>query len=182
MEELTFIKSLTPEEVFALWQSNEKDIEHWKPFWEAKGFNSWTEWRQATHKALFEKPLKWSLCKVEDPFKSTPEWRGGMFNAWNKWFYPVLSEQPPRFKDLIAHPGVHNHWFIRKIADNFETPTTVMAIRMPNGEICIAEGMHRCSAIALMTQEKRATNIEMNVMLAEWPENTPPKLGIGWDK
>jgi hypothetical protein len=181
MENLEFIKSLTRDEVLKTWERDESKVPHWKPFWEAKGYKSWTEWRGITHEALFGKPLAWNLYKVAEPLANVPEWRGGMFHGWAKWFYPVLAEQPPKLKDLLAHPGVHNHWFVLQIGKNFHTPTTIIAVRLPNGDICVAEGMHRCCALTLMAHEKSSAKIELNVILADWPDNDPPKLGH-WEK
>ncbi|OGN34996.1 MAG: hypothetical protein A3I39_01595 [Candidatus Yanofskybacteria bacterium RIFCSPLOWO2_02_FULL_47_9b] len=182
MEGLTLIKELTAEEVFETWRKIEENLEHWKSFWKAKGFNSWEEWRRKTHASVLDKKLSWNLYQVKEPIAIIPEWYGGMFHGWAKWFYPVLSEQPPKLKELLTHPGVHNHWWIQKITDNFESPTTISAVCMPSGDIIIVEGMHRACALALMAHEKRTTNIELFVMLTDWPDNVPPKLGTGWDK
>ena len=105
-----------------------------------------------------------------------------MFHSWAKWFYPVLTEQPPRLKDLLMHPGVHNHYFIRVIAKTFPVSTTVMAIRAPNGDIVVAEGMHRCCAVALLAYDKTPLNTQLTVALADWPFGDLPRLGSGWEK
>ncbi|OGM97560.1 MAG: hypothetical protein A2735_01530 [Candidatus Yanofskybacteria bacterium RIFCSPHIGHO2_01_FULL_41_21] len=181
MENLEFIKSLTQEEVFETWRKGEENIEHWKTFWESKGYKSWEEWRRTTHKTLFEKPLKWGLYTVSDPLITIPEWRGGMFHSWNKWFYVNFPEKPPKLKDLLTHPGVQNHWYVREIAHNFkDVETTLMATRLLNDTINIAEGIHRACAITLMAHEKINLNAKILVMLADWPNQEPPKLG-NWD-
>jgi len=183
MEELKLIKSMTPDEVFESWRKMEESVEHWKPFWEAKGHKSWEEWRKKTHAPLFAQELKWGLYEVPEPLLTVPEWRGGMFHGWNKWFYfpDSFSEQPPRLKDLLTHPGVHNHWYVREIANNFHgTETTLTATRLPNGDIYIAEGMHRACAIAMMAHDGKILTAKVFVMLADWPDNIPPRLG-SWD-
>jgi hypothetical protein len=182
MENLEFIKSLTPKDVLETWRNMEENLEHWKGFWHSKGFKSWQEWRETSHAPLFKKQLNWSLYKVNEPLKSVPEWRAGMFHAWNKWFYVNFPEKPPRLKDLLSHPGINNHWYVREIANNFFSPTTLTALRMPNGDIVIAEGMHRACAITLIAHNNKPLNAEVFVMMADWPENEPPRLGTGWDK
>lgn len=181
MENLTQIKSLTSQEVFETWRNIEESVEHWTGVWQSKGFKSWGDWRRATHAPLFEKELRWSLYKINMPTKSVPEWRGGMFHGWNKWFYPVFPEQPPKLKDLLTHPGVHNHWYIREIANHFPAATTLTALKMPNSEIIVAEGMHRVCAITMLAHDKKHLDTEVFVMLADWPENDPPRLGTGWE-
>ncbi|MBI2068504.1 MAG: hypothetical protein HYT67_00110 [Candidatus Yanofskybacteria bacterium] len=111
-----------------------------------------------------------------------PEWRGGMFHGWDKWFYGSFPEKPPRLKDLLAHPGVHNHWYIREIADNFPAPTTLTALRLPNNDLVVVEGMHRACAIALLAHNNKVLDTEVLIMLADWPDAEPPKLGTGWEK
>lgn len=105
-----------------------------------------------------------------------------MFHGWNKWFYGAFPEKPPRLKDLLGHPGVHNHWYIREIANNFHSPTTLTALRLPNDEFVIAEGMHRACAIALLAHGNKSLDTEVLVMVADWPEETPPRLGTDWEK
>lgn len=182
MENLTQTKSLIPQEVFETWRSIEESVEHWKSIWQSKGFKSWENWRHTTHAPLFEKELQWNLYKIDVPTKSVPEWKGGMFHGWSKWFYNSFQEQPPRLKDLLTHPGVHNHWYIREIANNFSASTTLTALNMPNGDIIVAEGMHRACAIAMLAFDKKPLNTDVFVMIADWPDAKPPLLGTGWKK
>ena len=183
MNNLELIRLLTPEEVLETWRKGEEHVEHWKPFWESKGHKSWGEWRRTTHKALFEKPLTWGWYSVTNPLAAIPEWYGGMFHSWDKWFYVNFPEKPPKLKDLLTSPAVHNHWYVREIAHNFkDSETILMATRSPDGTITIAEGMHRACAITLMAHEKIDLKAKVQVMLADWPEETPPKLGHWSDK
>lgn len=182
MDELKFIKPLVSDKIFENWREMEENVEHWKPFWEAKGHKSWEDWKRKTHAPLLSQELKWGLYEVPEPLSTIPEWRGGMFHSWSKWFYNSFPEQPPRLKDLLTHPGVHNHWYIREIANNFKgTETTLTAACLPNGDIYVAEGMHRACAIAMMTYDNKPLLVKVLVMLADWPDNNPPRLG-NWEK
>jgi hypothetical protein len=177
---LKLIKSLTPQEVFETWRKIEEPLEHWKDFWLSKGFKSWKDWRRTTHAPLFEKKLRWNLYKINIPTKSVPKWRGGMFHSWDKWFYNSFKENPPQLKDLLTHPGVHNHWYIREIANNFPASTILTALKMPNDDIVIVEGMHRACAITMLAHDNRPLNTEVFVIIANWPNKKPPRLGTGW--
>lgn len=187
---LKLIKPLTTEEVFEIWRDIEENLEHWKHFWRAKGHKSWSEWRKSTHKAVLKEKLDWNLYEVVDPLKIIPEWHGGMFYAWNKWFYinfkqnpsRLAESEPPKLKDLLAHPGVHNHWYIRAISKKFPKKTTLSAIRLKNGKIFIIEGMHRACSIAAIAHNKRIFKSKVYVVLANWPKQKLPKLGTGWKK
>lgn len=182
MKNLTQIKSLTPDNVFEIWRKIEEPLEHWKGVWQSKGFKSWGDWRRTTHAPLFEKQLDWKLYKINEPLKSVLQWRGGMFHAWHKWFYNSFPERPPRLKDLLTHPGVHNHWYIREIANNFPSTTTLTALRLLNKDFIIVEGMHRACAITMLAHDNKTLNGEVFVMIANWPEEKPPHLGTGWEK
>lgn len=182
MDNLTQIKSLAPQEVFETWRNIEESVEHWTGVWQSKGFKSWEDWRRATHAPLFEKQLNWNLYKINEPLKSVPQWQAGMFHVWNKCFYNSFNEQPPLLKDLLTHPGVHNHWYIREIANNFPASTTLTALNMPNGDIVLVEGMHRACAIAMLAHDNKSLKTEVFVMIADWPDGKPPHLGTGWEK
>ncbi|MEK7600513.1 MAG: hypothetical protein AAB463_00950 [Patescibacteria group bacterium] len=182
MNNLEKIRGLSWPDVVDTWRSTEENLEHWQKFWSAKGFSSWQAWREKTHANLRGPELSWALYKVSDSLNQVPQWRGGMFHSWAKWFYPMLAEQPPRLRDLLEHPGVHNHWFIRDIAKTFPAATTIMAIRTSNGDIVIVEGMHRCCALALLARDKKSVATELNIVLADWPFGDMPRLGSGWEK
>lgn len=182
LNNLELIKSLTPSQVFETWRGIEESVEHWRSVWQTKGFKSWQEWRRTTHAPLFEKELQWNLYKINTPTKSVPEWKGGMFHAWYKWFYAVFPEKPPRLKELLTHPGVHNHWYIREIANNFPASTTLTALNMPNSDIVVVEGMHRACAITMLANDNKLLNTDVFVMIADWPDTKLPQLGTGWEK
>ena len=181
MSNLEKIKDLSWQDVFEIWRKSEEPLEHWQKVWKEKGFASWEAWRQATHANLRGQELSWALYKISDPIAEIPDWRGGMFHAWAKWFYPVLSEQPPRLKDLLAHPGVNNHWYVREILNNFPSETTILAIRLKNGDIIIVEGMHRCCSIAMAALNKTSIKSNITLALADWSFDDQPRLGLGWN-
>lgn len=179
---LSKIRKLNWVEVVEIWRLVEEDLEHWQRTWKAKGFKSWLDWRTETFKNLNGPELSWALFKVKIPLKEVINWRGGMFHSWAKWFYPLFPEQPPRLKNLIVHPGVNNHWYIKKILENFPKATTVSAIRNSAGDIIVVEGMHRCCALALAHHDRITIKTNLTLALADWPFKNLPLLGTGWKK
>src|SRR3989338_52163 len=177
---LKLIKPLTTSQVFDIWRDIEEPLEHWKGFWKTKGFKNWEEWRKQSHAPVLEKNLSWDLYLINNPLTEIPQWRGIMSHSWNKWFYPQFPEKPPRLKELLIHPGVHNHWYIREIANNLPASTTLTALHMSNGDIVVAEGMHRACAITMLAFDKKPLNTDVFVIIADWPDNEPPKLGTSW--
>lgn len=180
MSNLEKIKEVTWPEVFGIWREMEENLEHWQKYWASKGFSSWQAWREKTHENLRGAELSWALYRVANPLSEAPAWRGGLFHSWAKWFYPPFPEQPPRLKDLVAHPGVQNHWYIRELAHKFPKSTTLSAIRNSAGDIVIVEGMHRACALALAAQDTIPVQSDITLALADWPFGDLPRLGIGW--
>jgi len=174
------IRNLTFDEVFGIWRASEDfPASHWESVWRAKGHDSWADWRHDTHAALRGSELSWALYRVRNPLQEVPNWRGGMFHAWATWFYGPFPEQPPRLRDLLASPAVHNHWYVREIARNFPFQTTLTAIRLANGDISVVEGMHRACALAMAAYDQILVTTEFTVALADWPLpfGEPPRLG-----
>ena len=189
-QHLEFVRSwVMPHEVFEIWRGIEENLPHWKEFWKAKGYKSWEDWRRDTHKAILRDDLENSLCwvlyRVKNPLQFFPECRGGLFHSWSKWFYPQIDCQgaeTPKLKDLLAHPGVHNHWYIRAIAENFHTPTTITAIDLgPDTDIYIVEGMHRACALTMMAHNGAKPPENIDLILGSWTNSENlPRLGTGW--
>lgn len=105
-----------------------------------------------------------------------------MFHAWNKWFYVNFPEKPPLFKDLLTHPGVHNHHFVLELAKSQFLATTFTAIYLPIGETVVVEGTHRACALTMMVHNHNDFRGVVDVYLASWPNEEIPRLGTGWDK
>lgn len=177
------LRMLTPlrwDEVFSLWQVQEEKLEHWQQVWQAKGFSSWREWRQATHANLNGSSLDWKLYEVMNPLETIPDWHGGMFHGWIE-HYAGLSQQPPTLQELAHHLYVETQPYIRALIETFPSATILSAITTPNERICLVEGMHRGCAIALAAKRNIRINPMVYVALAQWPSDELPKLG-GWDK
>ncbi|MBU1180456.1 hypothetical protein KJ885_05940, partial [Patescibacteria group bacterium] len=101
---LKYIKPLNWKDVFEIWRKNESYENKWEAHYKGRGFNSWEEWRKTYTEPLGLDELSWSLFEIKNPLKIIPEFRGGPFHSWSKYFY--LGESHPTFRTLIEHPGI----------------------------------------------------------------------------
>src|SRR3989338_4519784 len=86
------IRSLATAEVFEIWRDTEEGLAHWNEVWRSKGFKYWEEWRRSTHEPILTANLSWTLYRVLVPLVEIPYWSGGMFHAWDKWFYGAFED------------------------------------------------------------------------------------------
>lgn len=179
MNEYKVGQSLTPEEVFEIIRQADY-TEHWESAWKAKGYKNWEEWRRDHFKNILSLDLPWTYVEIREPLKEVPEWHGTLTPSWHKYFYGIFGGKPPKLKDLITHPGIANHWYIREMAKDFKD-SVVVILKNKNGEIFLLDGMHRCNAIALIARDKGNFNAKLFAAMVEWPEIDPPRLGM-WDK
>lgn len=175
MENLKEVKQSSWDEIFSIWKREEDQPDnHWRAHWQSQGFKSWTQWRQATHKALQPELLNWNVYEILDPARTISSFKGGPFNGWTKWFY--MGEPSPTFEKIVQHPGIQNHYFILNIANNFPSSTTLIGVKNENG-IYIVEGMHRACAAALRHMWNRPITSKIYLALADY-EGELPALGI----
>lgn len=52
---------------------------------------------------------------------------------------------------------------------------------MPNGDIIVIEGMHRACAVTMIAFDKKVLDTDVFVVITDWPDANPPKLGTGWE-
>jgi hypothetical protein len=173
-KDLQYIKDLSWEEVFEIWRKNESYKNKWEAHYKSRGFNSWEEWRKSGAEPLHPEKRKWRLYNVKNPVKTVPEFRGGPFQSWVKYFY--LGEDCPTLAKLTEHPGVKFHKGIREVMENFPKETIITGAVTRNG-IVILEGMHRCLAIALANAEDKRIKTILNIALTEYLEDKMPILG-----
>jgi len=70
MSHLTKIKHISWQDVLDAWEASEAEQNRWRAYWEESGFNSWRDWRDASHKELRGAELGWALYKVDEPLKA----------------------------------------------------------------------------------------------------------------
>lgn len=153
-EQFRFLKEICPLtffEVFEFWMQNEENQEKWQKHAAARGFSSVREWRQRYVKALELDFGTWTLFEILDPLNHVPDFIGGPFNAWVKSSYQ--GGKGISFREILENPKKESEEAIVKLANNFPKETIMIGLVFQD-QIVIIEGMHRCSAIALMAKKQ----------------------------
>lgn len=153
-----FIKPLTWIEVVKIWRNNEINEEHWKTYYRSKGYESWEQWREKYLDAYAALNKEWYLVKVKDPIKSAPNFRGGHYKGWRDNFYE--GKELPKFGEMKEHRAAE------KFLKNLPKETTIIALNTDVG-IVIAEGMHRCAAIAKAAKENKKLGLNLYIAMTD---------------
>ncbi|MFH0874100.1 MAG: hypothetical protein V1846_04675 [Candidatus Komeilibacteria bacterium] len=160
------IKDLTWDEVFEIWRENEETNPAWINHWQSKGFKSWQQWRQTMAEPWECSQRQWYLYKVNNPLVVAPQWRGGPFRTWRKFFY--RNQNFATFHDIITGPHIDQHPGYQKMLslfDNFPGNTTMTALLTNQGPVII-EGMHRGCALALAALNNKKLNTKIYLTIA----------------
>lgn len=171
------MRALTFEEAFGFWREHEGSNPHWHDVARERGFDTWEEWRRAYVPAFRMDERAWALYRVVDPLGTVPNWRGGPFQGWIERTYGDAGPSPTF--DAIARrlaplPGGH----IEKLQASYPRLTTVLGVVADDGVI-IAEGMHRCCAIAALAAKGATLQADVRIALGGWlPGRVPfiPKV------
>ncbi len=160
---LKLIKSLTWEEVFDIWRENETYDNKWEELYKSRGFDNWDEWRSTYIEPLNLKNEEWGLYEIIDPMQTVPKFFGGPFRSWVERFYKNKMTQT--FQELVQNPEIQNYPGIRRVMGGFPQETSLIGIFFAN-ELVIAEGMHRCTALALAVHEGKKIKTNIKIALA----------------
>jgi hypothetical protein len=169
MKNLKFIKKLSWNDVFEIWRKTEENLEHWQRYWQSQGYKSWADWRMEKVHAMEVNKMTWELYEVGAPQKTVPNWKGGPFTGWLKYFYAPLGKNTknlPTFAELATSPAVANHHYVLDLIKTFPKSTTLTAVETSRGVVVI-EGMHRACAIALSVAQGRPVKTKVKVALAK---------------
>lgn len=153
-----YIKPLKWEEVVKIWRNNEISENHWKKYWEEKGFKSWEEWRKKHINAYAKLNKNWYLVRVNNPTLSVPNFRGGNYKGWADNFYE--GREMPKFSEI------KEHWIASEFLKNLPNKTTIIGLNTNNG-IVVAEGMHRCAAITKGIKEGKKLQLDLYIAMAD---------------
>jgi hypothetical protein len=152
MENLSFIRNLTPEEVFEIWRANEAHLPHWQEYLkhEKEGV-SWEQWRSKNARKFGLYGKEWKLYQVENPCEVVPSWFGGPFDGWSEYYGGQESTTFARLTETSAAeiPAV------KAMVESFPNETTVTAL-VRGGRVVVIEGMHRCVALAVRSRIGKA--------------------------
>lgn len=155
--------------VWNFWRKNEEELPHWIEYWQAKGFESWDQWRQERVDHYGLQSLRWHYYRVEMPYSSIPQFRGGPYKGWIEKYYK--GRHLPTFERLAKDArGINLHPGIKDLLADFPTVSVLLGIVI-NGKVYIIEGMHRCAALALIANQGTSLRkkLDIHIALAQWP-------------
>jgi hypothetical protein len=172
MRGLEYVRPLTWEEVFVMWEEEEAHLPRWIEHYTKRGFGSWKEWRESSVENLHPGNLKWALFAVTDN-SMIQVFYAGPFRAWQNKYYG--RDDIIRFDRLAENPGLQNDTNIEGLMNAFPKESTLVGLQQ-DGKIIVIEGMHRCSAIAVAFKKDLPINAKLFIALADF--NDPlPRLG-----
>ncbi len=131
-------------QILESWKEREAD-EFWKDFYQARGFESWEDWRWAYIHLMRLPKREWRVETLEDPVEF---FRNAYCNALTGWkkFYKERSRS--RFEDLAGHPFFEkDHEKIQGIRSNFPPNSQIIALKKGQKTL-IVEGHHRAYVAA----------------------------------
>lgn len=146
--ELKKISDVSWKDVFEYWRQNEESSLEWKKHWMSRGYNSWHSWRLSYVDKLGLQDEQWELFEIIDPIKTIPNFMGGFFKGWQKEIYG--NKKTMIFSEIAKSVNVLQNKKIISIMEDFPRETYLIGINM-NKKIYILEGMHRCSAVSVLS-------------------------------
>lgn len=160
------IRDLPWEEVFEYWRKSEGEDSPWLTVAKKDGFENWEKWRLEKYALPVGcAEAKWKLYKIKKPLTVVPKFFGGPFESWTRLHYG--GEKTRTFQELVKLPAIENHEKIRRLSRDYPIESTIVCLRPKNGNIYTVEGMHRCSALALMAAENISFSKEIFMALGE---------------
>jgi len=150
--QLSFVRPITWEEVFAGWREREANNPSWvECATKIKGWPDWESWRLHTASQLHLQDRAWALYEVKDPGAFLPSLLMGPFSGWQKYTEKknVLS-----FAELLTLPEPQDfflhHPAVSSLMKQFPAPTELIGlVREDIQKIVCVEGHHRAAAVTL---------------------------------
>ncbi len=167
---LQFIRALTWQEVFGLWEHEESHLPHWIEHYKKRGFTSWKDWRSSSVRDLRPESLTWSLYEISEPTTVVPKFYAGPFRAWINKYY--AGEKIVPFGFLASHNEIEQDQNISGIISDFPTDSTLVGLKTQEG-IVIIEGLHRCCALAVAHKQNIEMHPRMFIACAEFSGGLP---------
>lgn len=175
IKDLKLIKKLSWNEVFFIWQENEKDNPNWQKLTKERGFASWEDWRLQGYALPFGcDKASWSLYESSDATKVIPYFYGGPFKGWIEKHYGGKKEMT--FKKLAKLPELANHPAIVRMKADFPQDSIVICL-MVQEKIYVIEGMHRSVTLAIMAKEGNDKKVSLRLAIGRLPFKELTKVG-----
>ncbi len=164
---LKSIRSVTWQEVFAVWKTHEGADPVWQEFARReKGWETWEQWRsyQAAHFDAAER--EWMLYEIEQPDEIVPAFRMGPFHGWQKRYE---EKNVHTFQELVRdhHDWVASNSGVQSRMRQFPRRTQFIGMYLENEDVVVLyEGHHRAAAIALAVAQRKPIVFETNPTIA----------------
>jgi hypothetical protein len=138
-------------EPFEFWRASEGSAPHWRGVARSRGFETWEDWRRGYVPHFRMEERRWTLYRVLDPLRTVPTFHGGPFQGWIEATYGDAGLSPT-FDVIAGRLTEAQDAYVAKLKASFPGETTVIGVQTDDG-IVIAEGTHRCCAIAQAAAE-----------------------------
>jgi hypothetical protein len=150
LDTLRELRPLAWPEPFEFWRESEGASPHWLGIARSRGFETWEDWRRGYFAPFRMEERRWTLYQVwGDILDIVPRWHGGPFQGWIENTYGDAGPCP-NFRTIAERLTDVQRLYVSQIMAAFPEPTTVIGVLTDDG-IVIAEGMHRCSAVAALS-------------------------------
>jgi hypothetical protein len=169
MQSLKYLRPLSWEEAFSMWEKGEANLPRWIEHYTKRGFSSWKEWRQSSVESLHPEKLTWSLFEITDN-TIVQDFYAGPFRAWQEKYYE--KERIVPFDRLVENPELQKDANINEVISNFPKGSTLVGLQK-DGKIIIIEGMHRCCALAVAFRKGQPIDAKLFIALAEFSDSLP---------
>jgi hypothetical protein len=148
---LDYVRPLLFQDVFESWRESEGSSPHWLGVARARGFETWEEWRRSYFPPFRMEERSWWLYRVADPLRTVPRFLGGPFQGWIEHTYRDAGVSPP-FSVISSRLTAGQQGYVDRLKTGFPKATTVIGVLTDDG-VVIAEGTHRCSALASLAAD-----------------------------
>ncbi|PIR03436.1 MAG: hypothetical protein COV60_00285 [Candidatus Magasanikbacteria bacterium CG11_big_fil_rev_8_21_14_0_20_43_7] len=156
LDNLTFFKQTSWQDVFIAWKSQEGSDPVWQRFAkEEKGWESWDAWRSHQARLINAAYREWSICEIPDPNSIVPQFLMGPYRGWQKQ-YAEEEANTHTFADLVRDniQWVKENIGVKTRTENFPQSTQMIGVYAEDeGKIILYEGHHRATAIAFRVHE-----------------------------
>lgn len=173
LQGLQELQALAWPEPFRFWRESEGSDPSWLGVARSRGFETWEEWRRAYLPAFRMEERRWTLYRVAEPFLAVPRWRGGPFQGWIEQTYGDIGPTP-EFSVIERRLTAVQAAYVERLAAAFPAETTVIGVLADDG-VVIAEGTHRCCAVARMAARGLRPPDGLRIALGSYlPGGVPP--------
>lgn len=160
---LDYLRPLTFHDAFGFWRESEGSDPHWLGIARSRGFETWEAWRRTYLPPFRMEERSWWLYRVADPLRTVPRFRGGPFQGWIEQTYGDAGPTP-EFAVIARRLTPVQQAYVARLKASFPASTTVIGVLTDDG-IVIAEGTHRCCALAQAAAEGLAIGTDFRIAL-----------------